>query len=107
MHFFQAVLRSADSSGWGFFFGWVGICITNNIEQPIANVITPCVDKSTVDEILGQFLRGKIPKLRYDFCSVDLATDSIFLMHVCLSGKGHVCVIFVTFLLVYWKIIRS
>ncbi|XP_028390958.1 mediator of RNA polymerase II transcription subunit 24-like [Dendronephthya gigantea] len=59
----MAVLSSADNSGWGFFVRWVGLCITNNMDQPIANVITPCVDKSTVDDILEQFLRGKLPKL--------------------------------------------
>lgn len=61
---FQAVLSSADSSGWGFFVRWVGLCITNKMSQPIANVITPCVDKATVDDILEQFLKGKLPKLR-------------------------------------------
>ncbi|CAB3979830.1 Hypothetical predicted protein [Paramuricea clavata] len=59
----MAVLSSADSSGWGFFVRWVGLCLTNKMDQPIANVITRCVDKSTVDDILEQFLRGKIPKL--------------------------------------------
>ena len=36
------------------------------MDEPIANVITPCVDKATLDDILEQFLRGKLPKLRYD-----------------------------------------
>jgi hypothetical protein len=63
---FQAVLSSADSSGWGFFVRWVGLCLTNKMDEPIANVITPCVDKATLDDILEQFLRGKLPKLRYD-----------------------------------------
>ena len=59
------MLSSADESGWGIFVQWARFCITNKMEQPIANVITLRVDKATVDDILEQFLRGKIPKLRY------------------------------------------